>query len=147
MKLTLGQAAKHARRAKGTLSNALKNGNLSGEKIIKNGRDTWQIDISELQRWMDNNPIQNDKKVQNTTPENDDKIDIKTNALQAKLDAAEQRYTDLEKSSAAAAAAAVRTIEDLRERLDREAEERRHATAMLNDLRVPRGFWSRLTGR
>ena len=147
MKLTLGQAAKHARRAKGTLSNALKNGSLSGDKIVKNGRDTWQIEAAELQRWIDSNPIQNDKEVQNTTPENYDKIDIKTNTLQAKLDAAEQRYNDLEKSSAEAAATAARTIEDLRERLDREAEERRQATAMLTDSRASRGFWARLTGR
>jgi C4-type Zn-finger protein len=39
-----------------------------------------------------------------------------------------------------------KTIDDLRDRLDKESEERRKMTAMLTDQR-PRGFWSRLTGR
>jgi hypothetical protein len=65
MKLTLGQAAKHAGRAKGTMSKALTNGQISAEKDDK-GR--WQVDPSELQRWMDANPLPNTLKNQDTTP-------------------------------------------------------------------------------
>jgi hypothetical protein len=65
MKLTLGQAAKHAGRAKGTMSKALTNGQISAEKDDK-GR--WQVDPSELQRWMDANPLLNTSKNQDTTP-------------------------------------------------------------------------------
>ena len=53
MKLTLGQAAKTAKRSKGTLSKALNSGGISAEKDDK-GR--WQIDPSELSRWMSANP-------------------------------------------------------------------------------------------
>ncbi|WP_143092524.1 helix-turn-helix domain-containing protein, partial [Sulfitobacter brevis] len=65
MKLTLGLAAKHAGRAKGTLSKALNNGQISAEK---DGKGRWQIDPSELQRWIDANPLQNSTENQGTTP-------------------------------------------------------------------------------
>lgn len=67
-KLSLGQAAKHAQRSKGTISKALNNGNLSGSKVKKNGRDTWEIEPSELERWMHSNPLRNVQEVRNTTP-------------------------------------------------------------------------------
>ena len=56
MKLTLGQAAKTAKRSKGMLSKALNSGGISAEKDDK-GR--WQIDPSELSRWMSANPFPN----------------------------------------------------------------------------------------
>lgn len=59
MKLTLGQAAKTAKRSKGTLSKALNSGGISAEKDDK-GR--WQIDPSELSRWMSANPFPNSPK-------------------------------------------------------------------------------------
>jgi hypothetical protein len=65
MKLTLGQASKHASRAKGTMSKALQNGLISAEKDDK-GR--WQIDPSELQRWMDANPLLNASENHDATP-------------------------------------------------------------------------------
>ena len=148
MNLTLGQAAKHAKRAKGTLSNALKNGALSGEKIIKNGREAWQIAPAELKRWMDSNPIQVSKEVQNTTHNKNEENHLKTNEFRAKFEAAEKRCADLEKSSAEAAAQADKTIDDLRQRLDKEGEERRQLTAMLTDQRGEKrkGFLARLVG-
>ena len=147
MNLTLGQAAKHAKRAKGTLSNALKSGALSGEKIIKNGREAWQIEPAELKRWMDFNPIQVSKEFQNTTHNKNEENHLKTNELLAKLEVAEKRCADLEKSSAEAAVQAGKTIDDLRTRLDQESEERRKLTAMLTDQRMRRkGFWARLVG-
>ena len=66
MKLTLGQAAKTAKRSKGTLSKALNSGGISAEKDDK-GR--WQIDPSELSRWMSANPFPNSLENQSETPE------------------------------------------------------------------------------
>ena len=66
MKLTLGQAAKTAKRSKGTLSKALNLGGISAEKDDK-GR--WQIDPSELSRWMSANPFPNSIENQSETPE------------------------------------------------------------------------------
>ena len=147
MKLTLGQAAKHAKRSKGTLSNALKNGNLSGDRVVKNGRDTWQIDPAELQRWMEYNPVQNRSSSQSTTPPESDEKHSETNDFAVRLEASEQRYEDLVRSSSEAASNAARTIQDLRDRLDAESEERRKLTAQLMDLREkPKGFWKRLFG-
>lgn len=37
--------------------------------------------------------------------------------------------------------------DDLRDRLDREAEERRQITTRLLEYEKPKGFWARLTGR
>ena len=65
MKLTLGQAAKTAKRSKGTLSKALNSGGISAEKDDK-GR--WQIDPSELSRWMSANPFPNSPQNQSETP-------------------------------------------------------------------------------
>ena len=56
MKLTFGQAAKTANRAKGTLSKALNSGVISAEKDDKGRR---QIDPSELSQWMSANPFPN----------------------------------------------------------------------------------------
>lgn len=96
-KLSLGQSAKHAKRSKGTISKALNNGNLSGVKVKKNGRDTWEIDPSELDRWMQANPLRTVQEVQNTTPtetiENDGKIkelEVEVKFLREMLDKAEQ---------------------------------------------------------
>lgn len=136
-KLTLGQAAKHAQRSKGTISKALNNGNLTGEKITKNGRETWQIEPSELQRWMDANPLRNGEEVQNTTPIVNTENTIQNSVLEVKLQAAEQRYDD-----------AQQTIEDLRARLDKSEAARERQDILLADLRPQqrKGFWARLRG-
>lgn len=47
MKLTLGQAAKTAGVSKGTISNALKSGRMSGQK---NAKGQYEIDPAELDR-------------------------------------------------------------------------------------------------
>lgn len=134
MKLTLGQAAKHAKKAKGTISNALKNGQLSGEKVIKRGKEAWQIDASELQRWVDSNTPKTIHESHTTTTTEIDQKPIENSVLQAKIEASEQRFEDAQKN-----------IEDLRKRLDAEGEERRATQARLEDY-TSKGFFKRLFG-
>lgn len=147
MKLTLGLAAKHAGRAKGTLSKALNNGQISAEK---DGKGRWQIDPSELQRWIDANPLQNSTENQGTTP-----IETLKNpngnsglSVEVKLLREQIEKTDLERDRERRQLED--QIDDLRRRLDGSESERTRLTAQLTDQREKsteapkRGFWSRL---
>ena len=134
---TLGQAAKEVGCSKATLSRAIKNGKLSA---FRNDDNTYSIDPSELQRWVDSNSHRNSKmkriatqgETPETPPENS-KLQAEAEGLRAQV--------ELLKSER----------DDLRSRLDAESEERRKLTAMLTDQRrgpePPRGIWARLTGR
>lgn len=112
---TLGQAAKEVGVAKSVLSRAIKNGRMSARKT-ENG--SFEIDPAELFRVFPKQP----QKEQTTTPSNPD-------LLQGKLDVLVQLVATLESER-----------DDLRARLDREAEERRKAqaqlTALLSDQRA-----------
>lgn len=124
--LTLGQAAKETGKSKATISKALKDGKISYIEKTKAG---YKIDPSELFRVFDKHSINvEDERSQtlNVHPEN--------SVLQARLDAAEQRYSDAEK-----------TIEDLRERL---TQSDNRLTAILLDQRTQneKGFFKRLFG-
>lgn len=156
MKLTLGQAAKHAGRAKGTLSKALTNGHISAEKDDK-GR--WQIDPSELQRWMDSNPFQNNTetgvKPPLETPRNPSEnsaLSVEVKMLREQIERSDSdrerdrddREREREKHHD--------EVEALRTLLERQSAEHRQALAVLTDQReraadTPRrGFWARLMG-
>ena len=145
MKLTLGQAAKTAKRSKGTLSKALNSGGISAEKDDK-GR--WQIDPSELSRWMSANPFQNRLENQLETPEEthgNSALGVEVKMLRERIDAmAAER--DRERGQL------VDQIEDLRARLDGAEAERVRLNALLTDQRErPRaeggqGFWRRMFG-
>jgi predicted RNase H-like nuclease (RuvC/YqgF family) len=133
MKLTLGQAAKHAGRAKGTLSKALSNKHISAEKDEK-GR--WQIDPSELQRWMDANPFPNSTQNQATTliethenPNGNSELSVEVKLLREQID-----KTDLERDRERRQLED--QIEDLRRRLDGSESERTRLTAQLTDQRA-----------
>lgn len=130
---TLGQAAKEAGCSKATISRAIKNGKLSANRLEDK---TYQINPSELQRWIDSNGHRNSKMKQIATPIETQETSIGNSALQAELEATKQIASDRQK-----------TIDDLRDRLDREAEERRQITTRLLEYEKPRGFWARLTGR
>ena len=128
MKLTLGQAAKAAGRAKGTLSKALNSGEISAQKDEK-GR--WQIDPSELSRWMDANPFQNGTQEQEETP-------IKTlgnSALEVEVKMLRERMESLASERERERAQLVDQIEDLRARLDGAESERVRLNALLTDQR------------
>ena len=148
MKLTLGQAAKHAGRAKGTLSKALSNGQISASKDEK-GR--WQIDPSELQRWMEANPLQNGSENQDTTliktPINangNSALSIEIKMLREQIDRADtERLREREQLNS--------QIENLREQLERQSADHRQALSALTDQRTEtekqhRSFWKRIFG-
>jgi len=145
MKLTLGQAAKTAKRSKGTLSKALNSGGISAEKDDK-GR--WQIDPSELSRWMSANPFPNGRENQYETPEETGK----NSALAVEVKMLKERIDSMAAERDRERGQLVDQIEDLRARLDGTESERIRLNALLTDQRqnskilVKRTFWGRLLG-
>ena len=115
MGLTLGQAAKQSGKAKGTISKAIKNGELSATRL-NNGN--FDIEPSEFGRWLDTvskKPRANDQNGQLETPK-------EPSILHREIELLRELSGEKDK-----------TIADLRERLDSEAEERRKLTLMLTD--------------
>ena len=124
MTMTLNEAAKSCRKAKGTILKAIKDGRLSAPKDAK-GR--YEIDPSELHRVFPMTiPDQSEKPT--LTPKSDHENRIEIEQLRAELKAANTLSENM-----------AETVADLRERLDRECEERRKLTAMLTDQRVGQG--------
>ena len=117
MKFTVGTAAKETGKAKSTISRYIKQGKLSAEKTA-NG--PYAIDAAELFRVFPrvepSNSFRNGEMERSATLKNTHE----TGVLEARLEAAEQRIADKDK-----------TIDDLRRRLDQESEERRRLTMML----------------
>lgn len=121
MTMTLNQAAKAAGKAKGTILKAIKEGAMTAPKDDK-GR--YQILASELNRvfpYLDNDQTQKPK----SDPLSDHENRIEIERLRAELKAAHTLTENM-----------AETVADLRERLDREGEERRQLTAMLTDQRT-----------
>ncbi|WP_299848013.1 hypothetical protein [uncultured Paracoccus sp.] len=145
MKLTLGQAAKAARRSKGTLSKSLNSGGMSAQKDEK-GR--WQIDPSELSRWMSANPFPNGRENQTEThveTQENSALSVEVKMLREQIDAmTAERERERDQL--------VDQIGDLRARLDGAEAERSRLNALLTDQRekaaapLKRSFWSRLAG-
>lgn len=139
-KLSLNQAAKAGKVAKTTLLNALKKGHISGDKS-ENGQ--WEINPAELGRWLDSRT----QKLSKTSSENisiprssEPEKPPENNTVSLEVKLLRERLEDKDK-----------TIEDLRTRLDAEAEERRQLTKQLTDQRPepsqpPRSLWKRLVG-
>ena len=116
MNYTLNKAAKLCGRSKSTLSNAIKNGRLSADKD-ENGR--YSINAAELNRVFPlPAPDQKPEPIQNAEK------NIENSVLSAQVEAKDQIIRNLEQ-----------TCDDLRKRLDAEAEERRNLTRMLTDQR------------
>ena len=127
MKLSLGQAAKETGKSKATISKAIKSGRLSASKNDKGG---WDIDPAELFRVY--NPV-NPETVEETrlgerqeTPKVNPKTPPVNSALETEVKLLRELLSDKDK-----------TIDDLRRRLDQEAEERRKLTLMLTHQREP----------
>lgn len=131
---TLGQAAKATGRSKSTILRALQTGKVSGSK---NAHGQYEIDPAELHR-VYRGTVQEER---NDDARNSGATGSETAVLRAELDAIQRLAEERQ-----------RTIEDLRQRLDREGEERRKLTAMLTDQRPapapepPKGFWRRVMG-
>lgn len=116
MAYTLGEAAKATGKSKTSIRRALDSGRVSG---TKNDLGEWEIEPVELHRVFPLAEHRNgDAEAEAARPV--------TAVLQAKLEAAEARIADKDA-----------VIDDLRRRLDLEAEERRKLTAMLTDQRQP----------
>lgn len=129
MSYTLGEAAKATGKSKPTISRAIKKGTISGEK---NANGEYVLDPSEVHRvWPKLQPTSNDA---GTVKQSETHSSAR--ALQTEIDMLRERLADKDA-----------TIEDLRTRLDQEGEERRQLTAVLTDLRKPKGFWARLKGK
>jgi molecular chaperone GrpE (heat shock protein) len=128
MQYTLGEAAKVVGKSKAAISRAIKNHTISAEKQ-ENG--SYKIEASELHRVYPPVPVEQGGKPLTTKSD----ATAETRELEAKLAAATERLTDKDE-----------TIADLRQRLDRESEERRQTqvqlTALLTDQRgSPRRSW------
>jgi hypothetical protein len=122
--LSLGEAAKAAGVAKGTISKALKSGKLSYSEKTSAG---YKIDTSELFRVFPRKPLETPQNERLATPVETTEIAV----LRVRLDAAEQRASDLSKQ------------------LDRAHEEKLRLMALLPapNEKGRQGFWSRLRGR
>lgn len=129
---TLGTAAKATGRSKSTIQRAIKDGTISANK---NDKGQYEIDPAELHRVFD----ATSHDTEDETPRNASETGDDTAVLKAQLEALNQLAEERS-----------RTIDDLRERLDKEGEERRKLTMMITDQRErepeKRGFWKRLTG-
>ena len=121
MTMTLNEAAKSCHKAKGTVLKAIKEGRLSAPKDAQ-GR--YEIDPSELHRVFPMTATDQPEKP-TLTPAHDQENRIEIERLRAELKAANTLSENM-----------AETVADLRERLDREGEERRQLTAMLTDQRT-----------
>jgi excisionase family DNA binding protein len=131
MGYSLGEAAKELGVSKPTVQRAIKSGRLSA---TRRGDGSYDIDPAELRRFPAGVTAE-----RNVTP--DLKRD-ETGMLQAEIDGLREHVALLKDER-----------DDLRRRLDAEAEERRRITALLTDQRPPpqpaerRGWWRRLRGK
>src|SRR4051794_19039192 len=142
MSYTLGEAAKATGKSKAALSRAINKAALSRaiklHKISANKQEdgSFQIDPAELHRVYP--PVQVQQATQQLPVNTDATAEIRE--LRAKLEAATERIADKDA-----------VIDDLRQRLDAEGEERRKVqaqlTALLTDQRpkpeepAPRSWW------
>lgn len=130
MTMSLNEAAKSCHKAKGTVLRAIKEGRLSAPKDAQ-GR--YEIDPSELHRVFPLTTLdQPEKPALTSISDHENRIEIER--LRAELKAANALSENM-----------AETVADLRERLNREGEERRQLTAMLTDQRTgqdaKRGFF------
>ncbi len=114
--LTLNQAAKAAKKSKATLLAAIKNGRLTA---LKDAQGRYQIDPAELFRVYPANQFGTGNKNQNRPLEEP----RETSILQATVDHLRELLRQIESER-----------DDLRRRLDQEAEERRATQTQLTAL-------------
>jgi len=141
---SLAEAAKATGKSKSTLTRAIKKGTIAA---TKNSNGQYEVDPSELHRVYP--PVASGDVAQqsNDAPRNsNDAPDLLNELIELRAQA---------KATGELVNAHESTISDLRDRLDREGEERRQLTAMLTDQRAqpteaapaPRkGFFARIIG-
>lgn len=116
MSYTLGEAAKATGKSKAAISRAIKMHRISA---VRQDDGSFSIDPAELHRVYP--PVQVEQEDQQLPLNTDTTAEIRE--LRAKLEAAAERIADKDA-----------VIDDLRQRLDREGEERRQAQAQLTAL-------------
>lgn len=154
--LSISGAAKLFNVSRPTLQKALKDGTITGEKVMAGGSESWQIDTAELSRlYALRNPddaklTRQDEAVGQSvgTDKSGDNADLTgevVRALEAELRAAKAELDALRADKADAERQLIKSQATADERL-----------RMLNDLKlIPKpdgqapqqGFWSRLFGR
>jgi predicted site-specific integrase-resolvase len=136
--LSLGQAAKETGKSKATISKYIKNGKLS---VVSKEDGSYQIEPSELFRVF---PIREQETGINEQSQTLMQTGV-NRVLEKEIEFLHQRLNDKND-----------VISDLRERLDKESEERRKLTMLLSDMRektpqtLPerqKGFWAALIGK
>jgi hypothetical protein len=123
MSYTLGQAAKATGKSKATIHRAVQSGKLSAVKDEASG--AFRIDPAELHRIF---PVVSTKHPKNGELRQSETV-VETEVIRAQL---EQERQERQRERAQLEG----TIDDLRQRLDREGEERRKLTAILTDQRA-----------
>lgn len=118
MKFTLGQAAKEAGVSKPTISRALKNGDLTGKRRPDR---SFEIEASELHRWKDDYRSRKHQVSQSVTP----KSDSSNSALELEVKALREKVEETNQERERERQQLTDQIQDLRDRLDKESEERR----------------------
>ena len=123
MHYTVGTAAKATGKSKPTISRAIKNGLISATRTADG--TGYVIDAAELHRVFPPLPSASNE----TPPKADHETPNETGALQVEIKMLRERLEEVtaDKDS---------VIEDLRKRLDAEAEERRRLTMLLTDQRT-----------
>lgn len=143
--LTPKEAAERVGKSKATILRHIKDGRLSASRDdLRN----YHIDPSELARVYGGDAVEPPHEADHEARRGgaDDAVEapsvsIENSILRVKLEAAEQALEERDRELRHRE----ETISDLRDRLDREGEERRKLTAMLTDQRTPpKGFWARL---
>lgn len=124
MYLSLNKAAKEAGISKSTLSEALNSGRLTAKK---DDRGRWQIDPAALFQAFPKT-TNNEHPVPPPNIESNTDLRIEIAELRASLNAEKRLSESLSDQ-----------IGDLRDRLDKEGEERRKLTAMITDQRAGQG--------
>jgi hypothetical protein len=126
--LSAKQAAESIGLTKAGLLKAVKSGRVSATRNIKG---EWEFDASELYRVYPPKL----KEVPEVPPEQKDAPESITERLELEIKLLRERLADKED-----------VIHDLRQRLDKESEERRAVTRLLTDNQHKESWWRKLLG-
>jgi len=129
--LTLGEAAKMTGKSKPTISKAVKDGKISGQKID----GVYQIEVSELTRVFPaksadaGQPTKSSPNQPASNAQSDEIAELKLQHLEEKLRDAEQRLTKVEME---------------RDQAVQDARDDRNKFMALLEYQQPKSFWSKL---
>ena len=129
--LTLGEAAKMTGKSKPTISKAVKDGKISGQKID----GVYQIEVSELTRVFPaksadaGQPTKSSPNQQASNAQSDEIAELKLQHLEEKLRDAEQRLTKVEME---------------RDQAVQDARDDRNKFMALLEYQQTKSFWSKL---